>query len=364
MKHIPFQRRSQQGWSLVEAAVVVMLVGLMSTSLWKTMEVVGQSQTAEQTRDVVTRAEDALNGMLLRDLHLPLPDGARVMPGRPDHLVGWLPVDVLGTEPPRSIPYMVDGALVAPPATVLYQSDPMNLLGPNAPPPRTAVNGLDLCLRLAQRSEVPSIDGMGVAFGVQQSDQRDQATGGDPEFRMPFDSASDLQVQRAPNFRAAGYLELVARLGCIQGFARLTQEVRSAVVFNDLYTIARINTDLKALELQAAGQFLRSHKWRYIVALTQMSTLIVKTATNLIAMDTTPSGAAFAAANLVPLGLAITLWADLAALSKKGIDGNEAAIPQLRVLHAQARDYADSLAAQRDMHVALLTQYQAKGVRP
>lgn len=362
MKILNTHSRAQRGWSLVEATVVLMLVGLMSAGVWKTMEVVGKNGSAQQTRDVTTRAEDALFGMLLRDLHLPMPDDARQMPQRPDHWVGWLPVSVLGTEPPRSIPYMVDNALVTPPSAVLYRSDPLNLLGTQGPPPRTAANGLDLCFRLVQRSQAPSIDGMGLAFGVQQSDQRDPAA--DPEFRMPFDSADDQQLKRAPNFRAAGHLELVSRLACIKGFARLAKEVRSAAMFNDLYTIAQINTDLKALELQAAGQFLRSHKWRYIVATTQVVTLAVKSATNLLAMQTTPAGVLSTAKNAVPLAIAISLWADLMQLSQLGIEGNEAEIPVLRAAHAQARDYADSLAAQRDVHLSRVNLFQAKGLRP
>lgn len=364
MKTLNAHSRAQRGWSLVEAAVVLLLVGLMSAGLWKTMEVAGQEGAAQQTREVTTRAEDALFGMLLRDLYLPMPDNAKAMPKRPGYWVGWLPVGVLGTEPPRSIPYMVDNELVAPPSVVLYRSDPLSLLGTYGPPPRTAANGLDLCFGLVQRAQAPSIDGMGVAFGVQQSDQRDQAGDRDPEFQMSFDSVDDQQLQRVPNFRAAGHLELVSRLGCVKGFARLAKEVRSAAMFNDLYALAQINTDLKALELQAAGQFLRSHKWRYIVATTQVSTLAVKSATNLLAMQTTPAGVLAAAKNAVPLAIAINLWADLMRLSQKGIQGNEEAIPLLRAAHAQARDYANSLAAQRDAHVWRVSQFQAKGIRP
>ncbi len=365
-------RGRQRGWSLVEAVMVLLLMGVMSTGLWKTMEVVGKKQSGEQSRDVMQRAEDALYGMVLRDMRLPMPEDASVSLERPFHFVGWLPERVLGTEPPRSIRYIVDRDLVEPPGALRFQADPMGLI-PNPPPPappflapRVEANGLDLCLRIIRReaAAVAMVQGVNLAFGVQQVAKLDTLGEASPAFQFGNDQAAAGETNSELKSRAAGHIEMVHRLGCIQGFARLTTEVKSAALFNDLYTIARINTDLKGLELQAARDFLRSHQWRRRVAMTNVTISGLRIITNLVAMSTTPAGAAIAAANLAPQIMALMLWAELVQLSDTGAAANAGALPGLQQAHDQARAYADHLVEQRDRHVARANEFQVRGVQP
>ena len=365
-------RARQRGWSLVETAMVLLLMGVMSTGLWKTMEVVGENKRGEQSRDVTQRAEDALYGMLLRDLRLPTPQDATVSLRQPNHLVGWLPEGVLSTEPARSIRYIVDRDLVMPVDTLRFRTDPMGLIpnpAPPAPPfltPRGEANGLDLCLKVIRReaSGMGMVQGMNLAFGVQQLGSTENFTNAAPEFQFGNDQADLGATNSQLKSRATGHIEVVHRVGCIPAFARLTNEVKSAALFNDLYTIARINTDLKGLELQGARDFLRSHEWRRRVALTNVTISGLRIITNLVAMSTTPAGAAIAAANLGPQIMAVILWAELVELSDMGATANAGALPGLKTAHEQARDYADNLAAQRDRHLMRANSFQVKGVQP
>lgn len=371
-RKVPRPRAHQRGWSLVESAMVLLLMGVMSTGLWKTMEVVSENKRGEQSRDVTQRAEDALYGMLLSDLRLPEPQDATVSLLRPNHLVGWLPEGVLGTEPARSIRYIVDRDLVAPVGTLRFQADPMGLIPNPAPPtppflaPRGEANGLDLCLKVIRResSAMGMVQGMNLAFGVQQLGSVENLNNATPDFQFGTQQADLGATNSQLKSRTIGHIEMVHRVGCIPAFARLTTEVKSAALFNDLYTIARINTDLKGLELQAARDFLRSHEWRRKVAMTNVTIWGLRIITNLVAMSTTPAGAAFAAANLGPQILGVILWAELVELSDIGAAANAGALPGLKNAHEQARAYADDLVAQRDRHLVRANSFQAKGVQP
>ncbi|MGE0100460.1 MAG: hypothetical protein AB7S86_19135 [Hydrogenophaga sp.] len=365
-------RAPQRGWSLLESAMVLLLVGAMSTGVWKTLELVGKNQAGEHSHDVLQRAEDALYGMALRDLQLPMPEDATVSPDRPNHWVGWLPQDVLGTEPRRSIRYIVDADLVTPIGALRFQADPMQLISNPLPPaapllaPRGAANGLDLCFKLIQResSAAGEVNGMGLAFGVQQIDQVEPLNAAGPRFDFGQAPAAQAETRNELKTRTQGHLEMVHRMGCIQGFARLTTEVKSAAVFNDLHTVARINMDLKGLEHQAARDFLRSHEWRRRVAMTNLTVANLKVITNLIAMSTTPAGLVLGAGNVAPHALLIALWAQLIELSDIGVAANAAALPGLEAAHQNARTYANDLAVQRDHHMARANDFQARGVRP
>ncbi len=369
-------RGRQRGWSLVEAAMVVMLVGVMSTGLWKTMELVGKNSRGEQSRDVLQRAEDALYGMALRDLRLPIPDDAVISADNPRHLEGWLPENVLGTEPPRSIRYIVDQRLVTA-TTNLYDPDPMRLLGPDSnednllenvsllPPQTGGPNGLDLCLKVVQRERegLAKVDGANLMMGLQQTDSLDKSSGA-ARFQFGTNATPGADARGQLNTRTVGHLELIHRMGCMQGFARLTAEVKSAALFHDLYLMAGINRDLRALEVRAAGDFLRSHHWRKRVAITRLTMTVISTAANLVSMQTSPVGAAIGAANLSAMALLIVLWNQLIGLSQQGINANEAALPILKAAHQEAIDYAESMKQQRGWHLARINGFVSKGVAP
>lgn len=359
------RRQRQRGWSVVEAVVVVLLMGFMAAGLWKMMGLIEQNRGGDRSRDVVQRAEDALNGLLLRDHGLPMPDGAVPSPNQPGHLEGWLPVGVLGTEPPGRIRYLVDPALVGPPTT-LYRTDPMGLLREGDLVPRMAINGLDTCLRLIQREQagVAAAAGLRVAFGVQT---RSLAGSADPSanvFVLGPPSASASASTAPVRSRITGYTELVHRLGCFPAFARLATEVKATVLAQDLQDQAELNTELHELLVLATQESIVNAIWRIVNSAVRLAVSTWNTAMALVTTATTPMGLATAIGTLAAFVVEATTWAMLLEFSAESLEANRAALP----LAEQARDaavaYAAQLGPQRTWHLNRVNDFQSKGVMP
>jgi type II secretory pathway pseudopilin PulG len=336
----------QRGWSLIEMAMVLMLTGVMSTGLWKVLEGVQKKEEVTTSRGLLLRAEDALYGMALRDLRLPTPVDFEKTRESGDLMVlrGRLPEEVLLTEPTHTISYAVEARWVQAPGPI-YRSDPMGLLtnpsdGSSLLAPRGAANLLDLCLAIAQVDQASTANVFDFNEGF--------------SLARPLGDAS-VNGER----RAVGLRDMLHRLGCIPAFARVTTEVKSATVFNDLHTVARINADLKGLELQATRDFLRSHAWRRDVVITNMTVSSLKMAAGIISFQTTPPAALFGVPVLATHSIAMTLWGQLLELSVAAVRSNSEALPKVQESHELARVYADQLLAQRDRHVQRANFFQS-----
>jgi hypothetical protein len=158
--------------------------------------------------------------------------------------------------------------------------------------------------------------------------------------------------------RAVGLRDMLHRLGCIPAFARVTTEVKSATVFNDLHTVGRINTDLIGLELQATRDFLRSHAWRRDVVISNMTVSSLKMAAAIIGFQITPPAAILGVAVLATHSVVMTLWGKLLELSIAAVKSNSEAIPKVQQSHELAKVYADQLLAQRNRHVERANFFQ------
>lgn len=356
--------RRQRGWSLVEAVVVVMLMGFTAAGLWKTMELVKGNESGEQTRELVERAQHALQGHLMRDHVLPSPVDAAPSPGRPNHVEGWLPVDVLGSEPPRRIRYVVDQALLGIP--VQYRSDPMGLLSAGDLPPRNVANGLDACLRLIQRetANVSTSGSFRVAFGVQTRGVAGSAGTAAQEFVLENPLATTPGTAEQISTRAVGYTELVHQLGCFPAFARLATEVKAAVLATDLQDQADLNVQLHDLLVRATRESIVNATWRIVNASIRLAVSTWNTAQAMVTMATTPLGLATAAGTLAAFTVEATLWGTLLKLSGESLAANRAALPVAQAAQVAAQNYAQDMAQQRAWHLGRAAAFQSQGVMP
>ncbi|WP_439520942.1 hypothetical protein [Hydrogenophaga sp.] len=361
----PWRPRRERGWSLVEAVVVVMLMGFTAAGLWKTMELVKGNESGEQTSDLVERAQYALQGRLMRDHVLPSPVDAAPSPGRPNHVEGWLPVDVMGSEPPRRIRYVVDRALLTPPSP-LYQSDPMKLLSEGELAPRTSANGLDACMRLIQRetANVSTSGGFRVAFGVQTRAVAGSAGTSAQEFVLENPLAAKPGTAEQISTRAVGYTELVHQLGCFPAFARLATEVKAAVLATDLQDQADLNVKLHDLLVRATRESIVNATWRIVNASIRLAVSTWNTAQALVTTATTPLGLATAAGTLASFAVEATLWGSLLKLSGESLAANKAALPVAEAAQVAAQNYAAEMARQRAWHLGLAAAFQRQGVMP
>ncbi|MGE0100137.1 MAG: hypothetical protein AB7S86_17490 [Hydrogenophaga sp.] len=344
-------RQHQIGWGLLEAVVVVALAGLMATGFWKSLELVGSNNRQIKARETLQRVEDALYGLAVRDHRLPMPVDAAESAHAPDHWEGWLPADVLVTEPPRSIRYLVSKSLTLPPA-VAYRADPWGMLG-NAVADRTDANGLDLCLRVIQQEQA-GLDG-GVtprlAFRLQQDGMSERG-------------ASGTGPSQAQDVRAVGILNLIHRLGCIPAIARLATEVKAATLASDLQEIAELNVRLHSLAVQSAVESLVNHQWRLV----NVAARLAASSWNLVATKltgaTTPLGALKVATNIAGFSFEAARLALVMDYSIEMAGRARAKVGQ----EAHLRDQARSVAADRDEErLWRLQQVQAlqlKGLMP
>lgn len=355
-------RKHQVGWSLLESVVVVSIVGLMAVGFWKTLALVEGKQRGEQTRDTLQRAEDALYGLALRDHRLPMPEDA--MPSRlgPDHWEGWLPMHVLGTEPPRSIRYVVDRSLAAEPAAI-YRADPLALLG-GAVSSRTAFNGFDLCMQVVQREQAGFASGrIRLALGVQQVEAADRASGSAARFRFQDVSAAAVS-SGGGHTRVSGYLEVVDRLGCVPAFAGLSTEVKAAVLASDLRDLAELDVSLRSLAVRDAEDSLLNHQWRVANAMARLAVSSWNLVATKLTGATTPLGAAKVVTNVAGFTLEAARWVSLIDYSLERAARAQDKLAEAHQRLVDARTLVDRRSTALDRHLQRVNALQAAGLRP
>ncbi len=356
-------RTRQAGWSLLESVVVVAIVGLMAVGFWKTLALVEGKQRGEQARDTLQRAEDALYGMALRDHRLPMPEDAVPSTLGPDHWEGWLPAQVLGTEPPRSIRYVVDRSLAAEPAAI-YRADPLALLG-NAVAARTAFNGFDLCMQVVQREQASFAGGARprLALGVQQVEAVDRASGNAVGFRFQ-DTRATAASAGGGHTRATGYLEFVDRLGCAPAFAGLATEVKAAALASDLRKLAMLDVSLRELAVRDAQDSLLNHEWRVVNAMARLAVSTWNLVATKLTGATTPLGAFKVAANVAGFSFEAARWASLIDYSLERAARAQATLDEAYVRLGDARTLVDRRANDFQRHLQRVNALQDKGLLP
>jgi hypothetical protein len=318
----------------------------------------------EQARDTLQRAEDALHGMALRDHRLPMPDDAVPSALGPDHREGWLPAHVLGTEPPRSIRYVVDLSLAEPPPA-LYRADPLGLLGDGVET-RTELNGLDLCLQVIQREQAGFADARGprLAFGVQQVLAPDRASGDAVRFRSQDTDMNGSTVGGQLDTRAAGYLEFVQRLGCVPVLAGLATEVKAAVLASDLSGLAGLDVALRSLAVRDAEDSLGNHQWRVANAMARLAVSTWNLVATKLTGATTPLGAFKVAANVAGFTFEAARWAALIDYSIERAQKAQDKLDEAMARLGKAQERALNGGTALENHLKRVNALQSKGLLP
>lgn len=236
----PMNRKSG-GWSLVELAVVLVVMGALGTVLWRILPLAPQVAAGDAAGRDLARAEQALLGYALAHSHLPEPvneDGMDV-----------LPTELLGLPSQLKLRYQVQSSLTVPGSAFNPVLPPA--FGTTGPPPAPpAVNGLDFCMRLKAAS-LASMDGMDevpTAFalmhrGTAGHDQLSATAG----FVLP--GTSDAASRRV---LAIGPGEFASRLACPDRVARVHGAARAAYSAYDLARVAQEYKDFRTFAIQVA----------------------------------------------------------------------------------------------------------------
>ncbi len=98
-------KKTAQGFSLLELAVIILILGLVTLLLWRFIEVRIQQRAAVTTYTLLERADQALTGFAMSHHRLPCPDSDRdgiENCGDPANEVAFLPAQTLGLADARA----------------------------------------------------------------------------------------------------------------------------------------------------------------------------------------------------------------------------------------------------------------------
>lgn len=238
----PMGTRTSRGWSLVELAVVLVVLGAIGVAVWRLLPLAPQVAAGDIAARDLAQAEQALLGHVLAHSRLPAP--------AIENGVGVLPVEALGLPERLKLRYQVQAALTVSPGDGFAP-----LLPPAAgavPPTPTVpghVNGLDFCMALkaADTQTLTGMDGIPTAFALMHGGPAGHDRQAGAAFALPGSAA--LGERRVV---AVGPGEFASRLGCPDRIARAHGAARAAYTAYDLERVAVEYDRLRTFAIQVA----------------------------------------------------------------------------------------------------------------
>jgi prepilin-type N-terminal cleavage/methylation domain-containing protein len=255
-------KKQARGFSLLELAVVMMLVGVLGMVFWQFLPRIMQLPAiAKLNAPALRLADDAVKGFVLVQSRLPCPDttgsgfeDCTVPPSGVVPVMGWLPARSLGLSLSERVRYGVYRAPAVAPASVVTDGDLAALKNRQQPllPPgltSTQTNGLDFCVGLRNLVATPGtvltagVGGSGpqnipIAYGLAVAGPTDAngdgamfdglntvagkfSAAGTPRSSVPGQEYDDETV-------TTGVGELFTRLGCASRLAEANSAARAA----------------------------------------------------------------------------------------------------------------------------------------
>ncbi len=231
---------NQRGYSLVELAIVLAIMGVVGIVIWSLPQLLRPVAQGDFVASELQLAEQSLAGFVLNNNRLPCPD--TVGDGLEHcnaNFIGSFPFKTLGYAPSQTLRYGVyrnANAAAASDADLAIIKDRYAPLLPPTTIPVANINGLDLCLGLRNAIAVPAAltaSGVPVAYalaspGVNNVFEGAQAGGGFDLPGQPQTSTNDDRVA------AAGLPEFASRLGCPTRLDAVNGAARAAFASYDL----------------------------------------------------------------------------------------------------------------------------------
>lgn len=228
------------GWSLVELAVVLAVIGALGLVLWRVLPLAPKMAADEIAARDLARAEQALVGYALAHSHLPAP----VVEGG----LSVLPVAQLGLPTRMKLRYQVQASLTASPGNLFIPVLPPEVVAGGSTLSITP-NGLDMCMALksASSASLSGMQGVPTAFALMHTGP----AGHDQTRNLPFalPGSADLGTRKV---LAIGPGELASQLACPDRVARTHGAVRAAYAAYDLVRVAEDYKDFRVFAVQVA----------------------------------------------------------------------------------------------------------------
>lgn len=245
-----------KGWSLVEMAVVLVVMGAIGLALWRLLPLAPKVAAGDMAARELAQAEQALVGYVLAHSRLPAP----VL----QNGVGVLPVDALGLPSRLKLRYQVQPALTVSPGDGFAPLlPPAPGVVPAVPTVSGQVNGLDFCMALkdVETLTLNGMDGVPAAFALMHGGPvgHDQMAGA--AFALP---AGQTLGERM--VAALGPGEFASRLGCPDRVSRVHGAARAAYAAYDLSRVATEYDRFRTFAIQVAEMNLTNARTNEVFA--------------------------------------------------------------------------------------------------
>lgn len=230
------------GWTLVEMAVVLVVMGVIGLVLWRFLPLAPQVAAGEVAQRELAQAEQALIGHVLAHSRLPAP----VI----ENGVAVLPVEAMGLPASLKLRYQVQPSLTVSPGDEFSPLLPPALGAvPAVPTPSTLVNGLDFCMALKGASplSLAGMESIPTAFALMHGGPAGHDRMAAAAFALP--GSQTLGERRV---LAVGPGEFASRLGCPDRVAQAHGAARAAYTAYDLAQVANEYDKVRTFAIQVA----------------------------------------------------------------------------------------------------------------
>lgn len=366
--------RAEHGFSLVEMAVVLAILGTIGLTMWRLLPLAGQAAaTAGTPAAVLARAEHSLTGFARLHGRLPCPDisGDGLENCANPAQTGWLPLRTLGIVLPQRLRYGVSRQL----AGGIDLSAAQARYTPNWPDGSsgTAVNGLDLCAGLRSAARAPGASsivsapgGAPLAFALAHPGAIDADGDGNP-----FDGANtvantvaDPSTAHSTAYddlsRATGFGQLAAKLGCVEKLAAAHAAHRSAWADHDHYRIA-----LAYEQFRRFGVNVRTMNRDMAIANVTIAAidLVMATATSAMSVSIAVSAVGSAAPAVAAAVIAVGAATANVGVASYNLASAEAALGKANRQYAAAINYRTQASVQAEISLDRARTLDQRGLQ-
>jgi len=367
------RKHPQQGFSLLELTLVLVILGTLSMSLWKLMpRILAHPAVQALLSTELERSENALLGHIY--IHSRLPCPASEPGGAEDcsRSTGWLPERTLGVALDRPLYYRVSGGAGSTPSLIqtqdLYRPELLELTPP------AINNGLDFCRALDQihlagnTAPLTTSDNQRpVAYALIDAGRDADGDGNSLDGEnlqedrvIPANTPQTLENDDAQ--RVTGPLELYGRLQCHDYLGRVQASVVAANAAYDTDRLAEAYVDFRTfayrvrvfnVDVAQTGVYIAAAELAIAVASEASAIAVAVISNGVVGTDTVVTAA---------ISVTLAISAMEAAVSDL-VEAEEEEPVALSQLYA-AEEYKSYTAALRTQARDTVLAYYQKGIKP